>query len=178
MNLMITRRAHGREFRLRPCEKTNAIIRYVVAVVRERIGIELICLTAMSNHWHLCVSDPEGRICEFTRDCHSVIARAVNTAHGDFENLWSAEQTSHVICAEPSDVIAKIAYCMANPVEARLVAHGKNWPGVRAALPAKPRVVRRPENFFAVKKTVARGPRWRLSSFRDRLGTRTSPMKS
>ena len=145
---MITRRAQGREFRLRPCDKTNAIIRYVVAVIRERTGIELLCLVALSNHWHLCVSDPEGRICEFTRDCHSFIARAVNAAHGDFENLWSTEQTSHLTCAEPSDMIAKIAYSMANPVEARLVAHGKSWPGVRAAWPAKPRVVRRPENFF------------------------------
>ena len=45
-------------------------------------------------------------------------------------------------------MIAKIAYAMANPVEARLVAHGKNWPGVRRAWPAKPQVVQRPEKFF------------------------------
>lgn len=158
VSLMITRRAHGREFRLRPCEKTNAIVRYVVAVVRERTGIELICLTVMGNHWHICLSDPEGRICDFTRDCHSLIARAVNAAHGDFENLWSTEQTSHVTCTEPSDMIAKIAYVMANPVEARLVTHGKNWPGVRMAWPAKPQVVRRPEKFFRGEEDGGKWP--------------------
>ena len=85
---------------------------------------------------------------EFTRDCHSFIARAVNTAYGDFESLWSSEQTSHVACVEPSDLVAKMAYSMANPVEAGLVAHGKNWPGVRVCWPAPARTVRRPRKFF------------------------------
>ena len=77
-----------------------------------------------------------------------MIARAVNAVHGDFDGLWSSEQTSHVTCVEPSDLVAKIAYAMANPVEARLVKYGHSWPGVRVAWPAKPRAVRRPEKFF------------------------------
>lgn len=146
--LMLTRRIHGREFRLRPCKKVNAIIRYVLAVVAERTGVRLHAVVAMSNHWHVCLSDPEGRVCEFTRDCHSFIARTVNAAHGEFESIWSSEQTSHVACVAPGDLLAKIAYAMANPVEANLVAHGKNWPGVRVAWPAEPRVVRQPKGFF------------------------------
>ena len=146
--LMVTKRVHGREFRLRPCKEINAIIRYVVAVVAERTGIRLACIVAMSNHWHLILSDPEGNICEFTRDCHALIARAINAEFGDFEGIWSSEQTSHVACVEPRDMVDKIAYAMANPVEAELVAHGKNWPGVRRAWPAKPLQVRRPEKFF------------------------------
>lgn len=146
--LMITKRVRGREFRLRPCKEINAIIRYVVAVVAGRTGIRLACIVAMSNHWHICLSDPEGRICEFTRDCHALIARAINAEYGDFEGFWSSEQTSHVACVEPRDMVDKIAYAMANPVEALLVAHGKNWPGVRRAWPAKPIQVQRPKNFF------------------------------
>ena len=150
--LMVTRRVHGREFRLRPSKKTNAIIRYVIAVVAERTGIILHAVCVMSNHTHICLTDPEGRICEFTRDCHAFIARAVNAAHGDFESMWSSEQTSHVTCVEPDDLIAKIAYAMANPVAATLVKYGKNWPGVRAAWPAKARVVHRPKKFFRDEK--------------------------
>ena len=45
---MLTKRVHGREFRLRPSNKTNAIIRYVVAVVARRTGIRVHCLTALS----------------------------------------------------------------------------------------------------------------------------------
>ena len=138
----------NREFRLHPSEETNEIIRYVVAVMMERTGIRLSCISVMSNHWHLCASDPEGRICDFTRDAHSFIARAVNATHGDFEGFWSTEQTSHVTCVEPDDFIAKIAYAMANPVEALLVERGEEWPGVRMAWPAPAQVVKRPEKFF------------------------------
>ena len=62
-------------------------------------------VVAMSNHWHVCLSDPEGRVCEFTRDCHSFIARMVNAAHGDFESIWSNEQTSHVACVTGGDLM-------------------------------------------------------------------------
>jgi len=149
--LMITRRMHGREFRLRPSKRVNAIVSYVVAVVAERTGVRLHAMVVMSNHWHVCLSDPEGRVCEFTRDCHALIARMVNAAHGEFESIWSREQTSHVACVMPEDLLARIAYTMANPVEAKLVAHGKNWPGVRVAWPAKARMVAQPGGFFRSK---------------------------
>ena len=69
-------------------------MRYVLAVIAQRTGIRLHCVAALSNHWHLVVTDPEGRVCEFTRDCHAFIARAINAHHGDFESVWSNEQTS------------------------------------------------------------------------------------
>ena len=147
-SLMITRRVHGREFRLRPDRRVNQIILYVVAVVARRTGILLHSVVAMSNHWHVCLTDPEGRVCEFTRDCHAFIARAVNAAYGDFESLWSSEQTSHVACVEPNDLVRKMAYTMANPVEAGLVKYGKSWPGVRVCWPAGPKTVRRPKKLF------------------------------
>jgi len=129
----------------------------VVAVVAKRTGIRLHCVVVMSNHWHVCASDPEGRVCEFTRDCHAFIARAVNAVHGEFESLWSSEQTSHVACVEPSDLVMKMAYAMANPVEANLVTQGKSWPGVRVCWPAKPRMVARPEGFF---RDESEGGKW------------------
>jgi len=155
--LMITKRVQGRHFRLRPSKVVNDIVRYVVAVVAKNTGIKIHCIIVMSNHWHVCLTDPQGRICEFTRDCHAFIARAVNAAHGDVENLWSQEQTSHVACVEPVDLVRKIAYAMANPVQSYLVAYGKNWPGVRVCWPAKPRAVKRPQGFFRDEK---KGGKW------------------
>jgi putative transposase len=148
VRLFVTRRVAHRVFRLRPSRRVNQIVRYVVAVVAARTNIRIHAIVVMSNHWHVCLSDPDGRICEFTRDCHAFIARAVNAGYGDFENLWSTAQTSHVECVEPDDLIRKIAYTMANPVEAGLVRYGRHWPGVRAAWPAAPRVVSRPAGFF------------------------------
>jgi len=156
--LMITRRIHVRQFRLRPSREVTAIIKYVVAVVAKRTGIRLHCVIVMSNHWHVVFTDPDGRVAEFTRDCHALIARALNARYGDFESIWSHEQTSHVTCEEPQDIVRKIAYAMANPVEARLVKYGKNWPGLRKCWPAKPCVVRRPSKFFRSKKAGGTWP--------------------
>ena len=48
--LMITKRVHGREFRLRPGKKTNTIIRYVVAVMRTE-RFKLSPRLACKNKW-------------------------------------------------------------------------------------------------------------------------------
>jgi len=86
-------------------------------------------------------------VVEFDRDCHSLIARVVNSMHGDFESLWSREPACRVTCLGREDVADKISYTLANPVEAHLVAHGHHWPGIRLAWPMKPRTVRRPAFF-------------------------------
>jgi len=145
---MITKRVRGRLFLLKPSKRTNQIVTYVLAVLCERYGIALHSVVALSNHWHLCLTDVNGRVVEFTRDCHALIARHINAAHGDFDNLWSSQQTSHVHCETPDDLVRKIAYCMANPVQARLVREGRHWPGLRRAWPAKPLTVKRPHGFF------------------------------
>ncbi len=145
---MLTRRARGREFLLRPSKRTNRVLRYVLAVIAPKWSLEIHAVTVMSNHWHLCLTDPHGNIVEFQRDCHQFIARGLNAHHGEVESLWASDETSRVVCEEPEDLIGKIAYTMANPVEAGLVRYGKSWPGVRSAWPCKPRVVRRPPRFF------------------------------
>lgn len=146
--LFISRRVHKRQFLLRPSEELNQLVEYIIAVTAERHGIRLYSICVMSNHWHAMLSDPEGRIVDFERDCHSFIARAVNTLYGESESLWSSEQTSRVHCAEPHDTLGKVVYTMANPVEAGLVAHGKNWPGIRRAWPMRAKVIERPKVFF------------------------------
>lgn len=145
---MITRRASRRMFLLRPGERTNKIIGYLLAVYARRRGLRLHAVCFLSNHEHLVATDPKGKVVDFTRDFHSMVARHINASFDDFENLWSTEQTNLVRLAEPVDVIDKIAYTMANPVLSGLVKHGRSWPGIRRAWPAKPRVYRRPAGFL------------------------------
>jgi len=146
-------------FLLRPSRRTNQIIDYVVAVMADKWQVEVCAIAVMSNHWHVCLYDPHGHVVEFQHDCHQFIARALNAAHGDFESVWTAsEPPSRVECEEPDDFVARIAYTLANPVEAGLVRHGHSWPGVRWAWPRKPRVVRRPRQFFRGKKVGGRWP--------------------
>jgi putative transposase len=145
---MMTRRVHGRVFRLRPSKRTNQIVQYILAVVAKRWGIRIHAVTVMSNHWHVVFTDPYAQVCEFTRDVHALLARHLNQTFGDFDTFWSGSQPSHVRCEEPQDLIDKIAYTLANPVQARLVRYGHHWPGVRLAWPHNPLTVKRPPGFF------------------------------
>ena len=146
--MMLTRRVRGRTLLFRPCPRTNQIVQYVVAVMAAKWNICVHAFTFLSNHWHGCVTDPDGSIVEFQRDTHTFIARALNTHFGEFEAVWASDGTSRVECEGPEDLIRRIAYTMANPVESRLVRHGSSWPGARRAWPSKPRVIKRPPKFF------------------------------
>lgn len=148
---LVTRRCTRREFWLRPCQLTNQIVRYCVAVAAERSGVQVHGICVLSNHWHAVLTDPEGQLPRFTQWVHEYIAKCVNVSYGRWENLWSSEQTSAVRLVDDGDVLDKLAYCLANPVSAGLVARGEQWPGVRtsAADVAGARYeVQRPEVFF------------------------------
>jgi hypothetical protein len=149
ISLMLTRRVRQRVFLLRPSKRVNQIVSYVVAVKAKRWNIHLHGICVLSNHWHVCLTDPDGNIVGFQRDCHTFIARALNGSHSDFESVWaSGQQSSRVECEMPSDLIAKIAYTMANPTESALVRNGHSWPGLRRSWPSEPRVIPKPARFF------------------------------
>lgn len=84
----------------------------------------------MSNHWHGVVSDPEARLPQFLQELHRLIAKAQNTWLNRRENFWSSERTSVVRLATDADVLAKMAYTIANPTSAMLVESPDQWPGV------------------------------------------------
>jgi REP element-mobilizing transposase RayT len=148
---MITRRVRHRTFLLRPSEKTNEIVEYVVAVTARKYNIKIHAIKVLSNHWHVVMTDPDGNLSRFLCDCHSLIGRAINSAHGDEENLWAAQDTNKVECADPGDIIDEMAYTMANDVEAGLVRYGYHWPGVKRCWPDPPKTCKRPRYFFSSK---------------------------
>lgn len=147
-SLFLTRRIRNQTFLLRPSKKLNNLIRYVVAVKSAELGVPIHAICVMSNHWHKCITDPLAHVVSFQRDCHTFIARALNAMHGEFESIWSSAPPSRVTCEEPESLLQKIAYTMANPVEAGLVRHGKSWPGIRHAWPHPPIKIARPKEFF------------------------------
>ena len=108
----------------------------------------------MSNHWHAVVSDPAGRLPEFTGWLHKYVAKCINTSLGRWENLWASEPPSYVRLESDEDVIEKIAYCLTNPVAAGLVATGSQWGGVCTTtddLFGRSQTVTRPSVFFRRK---------------------------
>lgn len=148
VDIFITRRVRGREMRLRPCRKTNKLIGYIVAVIAKKRGISIHAICVMSDHYHIVIHDWFGNVVDFTRDCHSFIARVINHTFGDEESLWSSSQTSQKRPVTPEDTLTRIAYTMANPVKHQMVKWMRSWPGLRRAWPAPPKTFKRPKNFF------------------------------
>jgi len=127
---LITRRCSERRFFLRPDAFITQTLIYCLAFAARRFGILVHCAVAMSNHWHLVVTDPNGTICKFIGFAHAMVAKCVNVFRGRWEGMWSSQRCSVVRLETPEDVLDKIIYCLFNPVDAELVRTGAAWPGM------------------------------------------------
>jgi REP element-mobilizing transposase RayT len=153
---MLTRRCYQRTFRLRPSELTNQIFMYCIAYAAMLTGVVIHAVCVMSNHHHIVLTDVQGRIPDFARELHRLTAKAMNASQGQWENLWSAEPYHLLELGAGEDVIDKIAYVAANPVDAGLVASPEEWPGVML-LPSDggtmSQQVQRPTTYFGDEST-------------------------
>lgn len=147
---LITRRCADRMFLLRPSKATNELLLFLLAVLAARYGLLIHAFCVMSNHVHYVVTDLNGSLPEFMRDLGSAVARALNAAHGDWENFWAPGSYSAVELTTRKAILEKAAYTLANPVSAGLVRRGREWPGLWSspALVGRTVVVKRPEGFF------------------------------
>lgn len=147
---LITRRCLHRELLLRPCKAVNQIFAYVLALAARRYGVEVHAFCVLSNHYHLVVTDPHGRLPAFQQFLGAFVARAINAHLGRWETFWAPSSYSAVALATPEDIVAKAAYALANPVAAGLVPTGRSWPGLwsRPELVGGRLRVKRPDSFF------------------------------
>jgi REP element-mobilizing transposase RayT len=144
----------------------NEIFVYVLAVAAERFGILVHAFCVLSNHVHLILSDPDARLPEFEQFLASLVARAVNASLGRWEAFWAPGSYSAVALTSPEDIVAKIAYVLANPVAAGLVRHGKEWPGLWSApdrIGGAPIVARRPKTFFSADGSMPESAKLELT---------------
>jgi len=147
---LVTRRCTRRQFLLTPTERTNEIVRYCLALATKHTGVRLNAVCVMSNHWHGVVTDPSARLPQFLGRFHGLLAKAQNASLGRWENLWSSEKASIVQLSSAADVLAKMAYTIANPTAAGLVESPADWPGVIASPGLNQNLsARKPQGFFA-----------------------------
>src|SRR5690349_18809512 len=152
---LVTRRCTQRQFLLLPSRRTRQVFHYCLAYAAERTGIIVHAVTVMSNHYHLVVTDPLGRLPAFTECLNKLVAKCLNASYGRWENFWSSEPISYVTLLDSDAVIDKIAYTLANPVLAGLVKRGDQWPGLRLARPGS-HPTKRPPCFFREEGAMPR----------------------
>ena len=150
---MVTHRTTQGEFLLRPDPLVNQNFLYILGYLQERHAIGFHTATFMSNHPHILLTDHLGdSLQRFNREFFSLTARSLNRYWGRSENLWSTRKPNCVLVApRAEDIVDHAAYIIVNPVEAELVSHAKNWPGVRILASEMGRlelVTPQPEFFF------------------------------
>jgi putative transposase len=128
--LMITRRTLRRHHLFRPDSAIRQLYLYALALCARRFGILVHAVTLMSTHEHLIVTDPGGRYPEFLRRLHRLVSLGTKVLRKWEGPTWDHEQTSVVRLLTERAVIEKLAYVMANPVQAGLVQHARDWPGI------------------------------------------------
>jgi hypothetical protein len=148
---LLTRRCSERRFFLKPSKRSRDVFLYALALYAQRDRVLVHAFTVMSNHYHATVTDTLGALPDFARDFHTLVARAMNWSNGRSEGFWDRDSYSAVRLVGAEDVLAKMVYVLANPVEAGLVRRASDWPGLWSDprfIGGKPIKIRRPKGFF------------------------------
>ena len=101
---------------------------YMFSTAANRYGILVHSLCVMSDHLHSDCTDSNGRWSDFCRDFASQSARALNAFHGRWEATWTKSSSQEVVTRQAA--LNGMAYTIANPVRAGLVASPRAWPGL------------------------------------------------
>ena len=150
---LITRRCIFRRFFLIPTEQVVEIILYCLLYAAKLHHIKLHAICVLSNHYHLVLTDLFGNLPAFMQWANREIARCIKHHYQHRGCIWDPVRYSRVELEEGRDMLEKMAYVLANPVAAALVARGEEWFGIRTSTlqkGAQKLVARRPA-FFSEK---------------------------
>ena len=149
--VMVTRRTLRRHHLFRPDPAIRQLYLYALGVCAKQYGILVHTFTLMSTHEHLVFTDPERCYPDFLRDLHRLVSLGTKVLRKWEGPVWDHEKSSVVRLLTERAIVDKLAYVMANPVKAGLVAHAREWPGITVLPQQLGRhsfVVERPQVFF------------------------------
>ncbi|MGE0709529.1 MAG: transposase [Planctomycetota bacterium] len=164
----VTRATAGRHFYLQPTPGTKEITSYAFGVSAMRYpAVRVLGTVWLGNHYHAGLVDGIDPLTglsllpDFTRDLHSLTARAVNAHLDRGENLWRTGSYGNVEVRTEHDLTEQLLYVWCQAVEAGLVARPEDWPGFQllpAHLGATLTFERPQQAFFGARRPEGRLP--------------------
>ena len=145
-------------FLLVPSKVVNQVMEYCIAWAARERGVLLHAISVESNHYHLVVTDLEGRLSEFIQEFQRTSARCLMQYYrakfpsARLEGLWSgAGPFTDTLLVNAAAILDKLVYTFTNPVKDGLVRDYRQWPGFNTR-PSHwrqgPRTIERPEFYF------------------------------
>lgn len=127
---LISRRALRRHCLFAPDPRITQLFLFALGWCAKQFGVAVHAAILMSTHEHLVVTDVHGVLPIFLQMFHRLVALATKVVRKWDGAVWDHEPPSIVELLTPAAIIEKIAYILANPVAAGLVAHACDWPGM------------------------------------------------
>jgi putative transposase len=139
-----------------------------LAVVIERFELRLVAYTLMTNHYHLVLATPDGRVSRALQQLHSWYSYWHNRVRGRSAHLFKAHPFARELESD-SDLLGACRYLAQNPVEARLADHPFAWPWSSSGATAGLREPAIPLDPAPLRAAFGDAPGWRLR-YRDFIG--------
>ena len=155
---LVTRTTVMSLFLLTPSRAVNQIMEYCIAWAAHGRGVLIHAVSIESNHFHMIVTDTEGKLSEFMQELNRTAARCLVQHYGErfpsrrLDTVWTnARSFSATLLLTPNAMLDKLVYTLTNPVKDGLVRDYRKWPGFNTRpgdwLRGK-RTVRRPSYYF------------------------------
>ncbi len=126
---MVSRRCTNRLFLLLPLAFVTQVFLYALAYASQECNIIVHGFIVMSNHFHILLTDPDGKLPDFMERLDSLLARSLNAYWGRFESFFAPGSYSSVRLETFEDCMEKLVYILTNPVKAALTEHAADWTG-------------------------------------------------
>lgn len=148
--VFVTRRTSERRFFLRPGKRANQGFKYCLALAAQRTGVKVLWAGVMSNHYHMGLHDPDGKLPKFMAELNRLVSKHHNAMYGRTGNLFDTRHYNYQYLATYDDLLDKAAYTLANPARAGLVDRVEDWPGfiTKPGMLGRSELVRRPDIYF------------------------------
>ncbi|KAK4045481.1 hypothetical protein OUZ56_033105 [Daphnia magna] len=172
----VTRRCVDRAHKFTPnydrggkyASSVEQLYKYATARYAEAYGIEVIAVCMMSNHVHEVLFDRRGEISMFLQERNKMLADTLKVRYGLPSSVFDKPDGPYNRLEGTTAIAEKIAYAMANPVEAGLVASPEEWPGMISAVEdlfGTSTAVKRPREYLThVDKTNAPEVKFRVGA--------------
>ncbi len=158
-------RCHRSELRLVPTPERVQVVGFTLAqACRRNPGMEVLAVCQMSNHLHLVLRDGDGSLSAFMRYFVGNVARRINRLDGLHGAVFE-RRFSEIVIVDDEMLVHRIAYAVANPVEAGLVRSHREWTGLCAF--ARGYAVARVFSHFHAARYAAAARRSEVSVRRD-----------
>lgn len=145
--------------RLKPTPEMTAAFAVAFCDAAERYGIEPTAVHVAGNHYHAVLHDPLGRLSDFLKDAHGLVARFGNAIENVRVKFWDGQSADVRELVDADAVVSRTAYVLANAVNDRLVARVEDWPGLKTRVADigqwRGPVFLRPKRFFKASGPVS-----------------------